>query len=211
MFRKIRKRVILCAFAPLPLAVICDNEEEQFAPLVYNEVRVSLSEGPDFSTSDTLWISGRVSSLVFDERAQDSIRNPNESINDIFSVLQLQDASTRSNTTEAIAEFDIVTRTGSFDFLGACPESELIAVAPLTENGDRFEYEIGLVPQSAGDFVLSWLETVELSNPDLNLEILENYPLEGNTNTLGLTKCGIISTRPDVGGTRSDYFFSVTE
>ena len=208
MFRKIRKRVLVSAFAPLPLAVICE-EEEAFAPLVYNEISISLSEGPDFSINDTLWISGTVSSLVFDEEAQDSIPNPNESIHDIFSVLRLQSANNRSNTIEAIAEFDLVPRGGSFDFLGACPESELIAIAPLTANGDRYAYELGLVPQNTGDFVLSWLEPVVLRNPDLNLEILESYPLHGNTNTLGLTKCGITSTLPDVRSGRRAFFFSV--
>ncbi|MEM1338063.1 MAG: hypothetical protein AAGF96_09945 [Bacteroidota bacterium] len=211
MFLKIRKRVLLCSFAPLPLAVICDNEDEELAPLVYNDVVITLSEGPDFSTNDTLWISGTVSSLVFDEAIQDSIRNPNERITTIFSVLQLQNASNISNTTEAISEFDIVTRRGGYDFLGVCPESELIAIAPLTQNGDRYTFEIGIVSRTTGDFVLSWLEPVVLSNPDLNFEILEKYPLEKNTNTLGLTKCGITSTRDNVSGARREYFFSVTD
>ncbi len=199
---------MICAASPLLMAALCEKTED-LAPLVYNETKVTLSEGPNFSINDTLWISGEVSSMIFDEVSQDSIINSNETIRDIISVMRLKIANRTSNTIEAINEFDLVTRAGSIDFLGACPESELIAKAPLTENGQAYRYEIGLVPKNSGDFVLSWLEPVDLKNSVLNTQILEKYPVNGDKNNLGLTKCGITSTILNISESKDEFFFSV--
>lgn len=208
MKTNIRKVLLVCAISPLLMAVLCEKVEE-LPPLIYNKTNVTLSEGPNFSINDTLWISGMVSSMLFDEGIQDSIRNPNESIGDIVSVLRLKSANRTSNTTEAINEFELISRVGSIDFLGVCPESELIVNAPLTVDGRNYRYEIGLVPKNMGDFVLGWLDPVNLKNNELHLQILANYPIDGDTDQLGLTKCGITSTRLDVKAARNEYFFSV--
>ncbi len=203
-----RKLLLICAVSPLLMSVLCEREEPARS-LIYNKTKVLLSEGPNFSISDTLWISGQVSSMIYDEDKGDSIMNSNEWIRDIISVMRLKTADRISNTTEAINEFKIIALTGSIDFLGACPDSELIAIGPLTEDGQSYEYEIGLLPQNTGDFVLSWLEPANLKNSKLHIEILEKYPINGRDNYLGLTKCGITSTIPDIEKSRREFFFSV--
>lgn len=208
MRKNIRKALLVCSASPLFMAVLCEKVDE-LPPLIYNDIHVSVSEASNFSTSDTLWISAKVSSLVFDEGVQDSIRNSNEFVSDIISVLRMKSENRTSNTTEAIRDFEIVTRTGSIDFLGACPESELIANAPLTANRQSYMYEIGLVPINAGDFVLAWRPGSALQNSELNQQILEKYPIQGDTNQLGLTKCGITSTLLDVKSSSNEFFFTV--
>lgn len=208
MNTNIRKILLICSISPLLMAVLCEKFDD-LPPLIYNQTKVTLSEGPIFSISDTLWISGEVSSMIYDEGEQDSIMNSNEAIKDIISILRLKSANGNSNTVEAINEFEMVTRVGSIDFLGACPESELIAQAPLTDNGQNYKYEIGLIPKNSGDFVLSWLEPVNLRNSVLNIQILEKYPVNGDENYLGLTKCGITSSLYDVKESRRGFFFSV--
>lgn len=208
MKNRLRKALLICSFAPLLMSVLCERQDD-FSVAVMNKTNVTLSESANFTINDTLWVSGIVSSMVFDEGVGDSIMNTNEWSEDIISVLRLKTANVNSNTIEAINEFKLVTRIGSNDFLGACPESELIAVAPLTDNGQNYKYELGLVPEKSGDFVLSWLKPVNLKNSNLNIEILENYPVNGSNNSLGLTKCGITSAIFDVKESKRSFFFSV--
>lgn len=209
MKKNLRKAFLLAALSPMLMAVLCESEPDPEFILADNQTRVSLSEGPVFSRGDTLWVSGKVTSMSFDELSGDSIRNPNEWEQDIISVMRLRPAVDKSNTLEAVEEFDLVTQTGSIDFLGVCPESELVAIGPLDESETHYAYRLGLVLKNTGDFVLSWVEPVILKNADLNTEILTQYPVEGNSSTLGLSKCGITYTRLEVAEARREYFFTV--
>lgn len=208
MNRNLGKALLVCSLSLLLMAFQCEEDLLE-GPFVYNPTKVSISPGPQFGIGDTLWISGEVSSMIFDEGLQDSVMNPNESVSDVISVLRLRPRSGQSNTLEAIGEFGLVTRWGSIDFLGACPESDLIAIAPLTENGEHFAYEIGLIPKNSGNFVLSWVEPAILRNNDLNAQILTQYPLDGDRDAIGLNKCGITSTRLNITESRREFFFSV--
>ncbi|WP_394750896.1 hypothetical protein [Spongiimicrobium salis] len=209
MIKKIKIALLLVGLSPLLLAILCEEEDLGLEIGPRNKTAVTLSAGPIFSVNDTLWINGKVSSMIATGTPGDSIANENAFIRDIISVMRLKTADRNSNTREAVDEFQWVTRIGSIDFLGACPDSELIAQGPLTENGQEYEYEIGLVPVNRGDFVLSWLEPVAIRNTNLNTELLEQYQLEDNPNALGLTKCGITSTIPSVQQSKGEFFFSV--
>lgn len=208
MKTSIRKTLVLLAACPLFMAVLCEKEE--VGPLlISNETKVRITEASNFSIGDTLWIQGNVSSMLFNQDTGDSIMNTNEFIGDIVSVMRLKESVNRSNTVEAIAEFEIVPDIGSVDFLGACPTSELIAQGPLSTDGQEYKYKIGLIPANSGDFVLSWLQPARLKNSNLNTQILESYPVNGNMNYLGLMKCGITYTIEDVNANRREFFFSV--
>lgn len=190
------------------MAVLCEKEEE-FPALVFPQTKVTLSESPVFSTTDTVWISGEVTSMAFNEDLQDSVANSNENLSDVISVLRLRPQNRISNTIDATADFELVTRRGSIDFLGACPQADIIANGPKTANSTSYRYEIGLVPKNTGDFVLNWLLPANLRNSNLNIAILEKYPMDGGTNELGLTRCGITSSQLDVRGARNSFFFTV--
>lgn len=202
------KNLLILAITPLLMATQC-GDDVPFDGYNYNETKVSITEESNLLINDTLWITGKVSLMIADKITGDSIMNSNEYIRDIISVMRLKSADNKSNTIEAIDEFVFVARAGNIDFLGACPNSELIAQAPFSDNGQEYEYQIGLVPTNPGDFVLSWLEPVNIINSDLNIEILEEYPFNDSGKHLELIKCGITSSILDVEESRDEFFFSV--
>ncbi|MCW5517882.1 hypothetical protein [Muriicola sp. Z0-33] len=204
----IRITLLLVGISSLLMAVLCEKQE--LGPVLErNSFKVTLSEGPVFLQTDTLWINGKVSSMLANKTTGDSIMNSNDFVRDIISVLRLKTADGNSNTVEATNEFIFVTRLGNTDFLGVCPDSELIAQAPLAQNGQQYEYQIGLVGENSGDFVLSWLEPVTLQNGNLNIQILDKYPVNNKNNYLQLTKCGIGYSIEDVRQRKREFFFSV--
>ena len=207
MNSKIKKLLLVCSCFLLLMSFQCDKEE--YPVLTNPETKVTLSEAAVFSTNDTLWITGVASTMVYNEDTQDSIPNTNENLSEVISVLRLQPENRTSNTTDAVNDFELITRTGTIDFLGACPEADIIANGPRTANGMSYSYEIGLVPKNTGDFALNWVLGASLTNGNLNLEILEKYPIDGDTNQLGLTKCGITSTLLNVSASKRAYFFTV--
>jgi glutamine cyclotransferase len=208
MRTSLRKIVLIISTSPLLLAVLC--EKDNFDTLaVPNETKVSISQGPNFSLNDTIWVSGQVSSMLFDEVTSDSIRNPNETIKDLVDVLQLTEENGDSNTKEALIDFEIIVLKGVTELARQCPESKLITVAELRTDMSFYEYEIGFVAKTSGDFVLSWEGPIILKNDNRNTEILNSYPVKGETNFLGLTNCEITSLILDVESSGDEFFFTV--
>ena len=208
MKKGIRTTLLLVTASQLFMAVLCEREEIGQVT-TRNPFTVTVSNEANFSINDTLWITGRVSSQLFNETTGDSVMNTNQFTRDIISVMRLKTAAENTNTVEALEEFELVAEVGTTDFLGRCPESELIAQAPLAENGQQYAYRIGLVALNSGDFVLSWVEPVTLVNERLNTQILENYPINSRSNKLGLLKCGVGNFIEDVNTDRRSFFFEV--
>ena len=166
---KIRKLLLVCSCSPLLMSVLCKKVDTyENTPLLKAKTKVTLSDNAIFTKRDTLWITGTVSSMLYDTGTQDSVKNDNEAVNDSISVLQLKSEDKTSNTTEAISSFKLVTSVGRIDLLGACLDSELIAIAHLTQDGQSYRYKIGLVAEATGDFLLDWLYPVDLTVNDLN-------------------------------------------
>lgn len=207
--------VILVTSPLLLLAAICDPDEIGPTTIYYDDIaNVLVSQGPTFTTNDTIWVLGRFTSMAYDDVLRDSIPFPEERVNDIFRIARLETASTLTgglgkNAEEAVDEFEFVTRTGEVDFLGSCPSANVVAIAPLSVDGQNYIYEIGLKPKNTGDFVLNWERLVRLQNGSVNLEVLQKYPWQGDANYLGLTACGITNSRADVEGENRDFFFTV--
>lgn len=212
----LRHALVVFLTSPLLfLAAICDPDDDNTPTIFYDDIaRVEVSQGPVFTLNDTIWITGRFTSMAYDSRLQDSIPFPEEFVTDNFRIGRMETASTLSgtlgkNAEEAVDEFDFVIRSGNIGPLGSCPTASLIAIAPLTDNGENFLYEIGLKPRNTGDFVLSWNRPVRLQNPTVNIEILEKYPWQGDGNYLGFTACGITTTQDQVAEEKRDFFFTV--
>ena len=207
MNSKGRKLAVVCSFSILLMSFQCDKED--IANLIYPKTKITISEGAVFTTKDTLWIKGVATTMLYDVDTQDSIPNTNESLQEVISILRLRPAERTSNSTDAVKDFELVARIGTIDFLGACPEADIIPNGPRTANGTSYRYEIGLVPKSSGDFTLNWNTGAVFNNRSINLEILEKYPINGDNKKLGLTKCGITSTLLEVDNSKSAYFFRV--
>lgn len=207
MNSKARKLAVVCSFSLLLMSFQCDTDD--IANLIYPKTKVTISEGTVFTANDTIWITGVATTLIYDVDAQDSIPNVNQSLQEVISVLRLRPAERNSNSIDAVKDFELVSRIGTIDFLGACPEADIIPNGPRMANETSYRYEIGLVPKSSGDFALNWNTGAVFNNRSINLEILEKYPINGDNNQLGLTKCGITSTLLEVDNSKSTYFFSV--
>ncbi|MET1260728.1 hypothetical protein ABV409_15375 [Flagellimonas sp. DF-77] len=205
-----RKLGLLLATTPLFLAALCDPADELIGPsLERNAFKVRISEAFTYAVNDTLWINGKVSSMLVNSDTGDSVPSMEPSTRDIISVMRLVQGDDFSNTEEALDQFSAIASIGSTDVLGACPESELIAIAPIAASEAEFEYRVGLVALAPGDYVLSWLEPVRLRNGNLNTELLDNYPVSGRDDYLGLTKCGVGYSVENVSQERRSFFFTV--
>lgn len=201
--------LLTCPF--LLMAVLCSPEEDFPSVLEFDDIaRVSISQGPVFTTSDTLWITGRYSALAYDTDLRDSVPFPEEFVVDNFTIARLKSASVQgSNAEEAVDDFKLEVRNGEVGFVQACPTASVLTFAPRTSDGESYRYELGLVPRVPGDYVLSWNRPVRIQNAGVNIGILQDYPWNGNGDYLGITSCGSTSARLDVEAMKMDYFFTV--
>lgn len=196
---------LLFAFSLLLMSFQCDDEPNQL--IITNNFKATVSAS-DITLNDTLWISGRVSSQAFDEISGDSI--PIDFTDgDLISVYRLRPANNQSNSVDAIDNFEIIEEVGQTSRLGACTNGGLSIQGILSDNSSEYIYRIGLKPTIEGDFVLNWNFNTTITNIDRNIEILSNYPVDGNPNTIEFDNCGIVSVLPNIDTSDRLYFFSV--
>lgn len=196
---------MLFAFSLLLMSFQCDDESSEV--IITNNFKTTVSAA-DITLNDTLWISGRVSSQAFNETLGDSI--PSDFNNgDLVSIYRLRPADNQSNSVDAINNFEIIEEVGQTSPLGACPNGGLSIEGVLSDNSTQYRYTIGLKPTVQGDYVLLWDTDSNLTNIDRNTEILSNYPVDGNPNSIEFDNCGIVSTLPNIETSDQLYFFSV--
>ncbi|WP_299679809.1 hypothetical protein [uncultured Dokdonia sp.] len=196
---------MLFVLSLLLMSFQCEDEPSEV--IITNNFKATISD-IDLSLNDTLWITGRVSSQAFNETLGDSI--PNDFNNgDLVSIYKLRPAMDQSNSVDAINNFEIIEEVGQTSRLGACPNGGLAIEGTLSEDSSEYRYKIGLKPVVEGDYVLSWNFDTSITNTDRNTEILSNYPVDGNPNTLEFDNCGIVSTLPNIDASTKLYFFSV--
>ncbi|MFC4634133.1 hypothetical protein ACFO3O_09465 [Dokdonia ponticola] len=195
---------ILFAFSLLLMSFQCDDEPSEV--IINNNFEATVSNG-SITLNDTLWITGRVSSQAFNETLGDSI--PSDFNRDLISIYRLRSADNQSNSVDAINNFEIIEKVGQTSPLGACPNGGLSIEGILSDDSSEYIYRIGLKPTIEGDFVLNWDFDTSLTNIDRNTEILSNYPVDGNPNTIEFDNCGIVSTLPNIDTSDQLYFFSV--
>ena len=205
-----KKKILMSlALAPLLLAFQCE-EEELMNRQIFNNFKVQISVNSTFAINDTIWLDGRVSTRVFDEATGDSIVFQEYNLNDFLSVLKLKESQNNNgNSVDALDHFAIVSQIGttSSDFF--CENSELSITSEISDDGSNFIYRIGLIPNALGDFVLSWNFESTILNDSRNLEIIDNYPVEGFERALDFNRCGRRTTLPNINNSEKEFFFSV--
>jgi len=202
--KKIYKMFLL---APLLMAFQCDDELE--SSLEFNEFKVNITSSENLRINDTIWITGKISSRVFDTSVGDSIFFNEFTFGDYVSVMKLKEADQNGNSIDAIDRFNIVNTIGNLEFVDICRNSDITPISQLSENSQFYEYKIGFVPLEIGDYVFSWNNKTIISNVNRNLFILSDYPINGNPKALELNKCGSFSSIPNIDNSDSEYFFSV--
>lgn len=196
---------LLFVLSLLLMSFQCDDEPDEI--IITNNFKATISD-TNLSLNDTLWITGRISSQAFNETLGDSI--PNDFNNgDLVSIYRLRPATNQSNSVDAINNFEIIEEVGQTSRLGACPNGGLAIEGVLSEDNSEYRYRVGLKSTVEGDYILSWNFDTNITNTDRNTEILSNYPVDGNPNTIEFDNCGIVSTLPNIDTSDRLYFFSV--
>jgi len=206
-----KKRISLVPIAALALLLMAFQCEDDKQTLFGNELKAQFSEGANLNIRDTLWVSGRVSANVYDSELRDSVFDPDFEFSSQFSLSKLIQVSTdRTNEIEigdGLGDFVIVNRTGTSERVG-CTNSELTINAVLSQDASFYSYEIGLVPQMSGDYILHFYSGTQIVNSNRNLNILGDYPTGASNPSLTCRDCcrgfGL-----DVQATESDFLFSV--
>jgi hypothetical protein len=183
----------------------CDDEDE--GTIVVNNFKATVSDA-NLTLNDTLWITGKMSSQAFDEALGDSIPY-SFSNRDFFSVFRLKSADNEGNSMDAVNNFETINESGIVSDPGVCPNSGILVEGILSDDSSEYAYRVGLKPTIEGDYVLSWNFDTNITNTDRNTEILANYPVDGNSNTIEFNTCGIISVLPNIEASERLYFFSV--
>ena len=201
MFKKVLKFILV---APLLMAFQCEDDFE--STLVYNSFKVNITAQSNFSINDTIWITGRTSSNVFDLALNDSIfaENPRS---DIFSVYKFIEPNEVYNCKDAIDKFDLTFDIGQFSALPSCENAQLQVIPELETNNTSYTYRIGFKPNFTGDYVISWEDGV-IGNVNRNELIINNYPIVNHPNQIGFNSCDNVSWR-FLNESQREYYFTV--
>ncbi|MFC5194297.1 hypothetical protein ACFPH8_03045 [Bizionia hallyeonensis] len=202
MFKNLLKVIII---APFLVATTCEDDLEA-DKLVYNVYKANVSTDYSYSINDTIWISGKISSNLFNASINDSIfmEIPQS---DHFSIYKFIEPTNVSNCQDAIDSFELVRTNGQLTFSNYCENGTIIAFPELENNREFYSYRIGLKPKFNGDYVISWRNGM-LQNSNRNEFIIENYPIENFPNQIGFNSCGDVSWRY-LNESDKEYYFKV--
>lgn len=187
------------------MGTTCEDELEE-SPLVFNVYSAKVTPRSSFSVNDTIWISGKISSNVFDKSVNDSIFNDDPQTDD-FSIYKFIEPTKVSNCKGAIDSFELIMNRGQLPFISSCENSKLHAFPELENNNVFYSYRIGLKPKNIGDYVISWRNGI-LQNSKKNESIIESYPIENHPNQIGFNSCGNVSWRY-LNESDKEYYFTI--
>lgn len=194
----------LLALSFFLMAFQCDDDMEN--PLVFNTFKTSVTHQANFSLNDTIWVTGKISSKVYNIETKDSIFFGDFPFSDEFSVMKLINNDPGANSTGALEDFIILNSVGnSHTFL--CDKSNLEAQNALGSDVGFYTYKIGFVPLRAADYLFSFKDAT-LMNVDRNQYIIQDYLLDSNPNVIGFEECGSYSYRV-LNDTNREFYFSV--
>lgn len=191
--------------APLLMAFQC-GEDEIESTLVFDVYKVNITPAAVFSANDTIWISGKISSNVFDTAVNDSVFNFTPQIDDI-AVYKFIQPTTVANSKDGLDQFELIIDRGNVSFLRSCENAQMQIVSELELNEMFYSYRVGQKPLSVGDYVIS-LRNGLLQNANRNTEIIGNYPIQNHPNQIGFDTCGRVSWR-FLNESDREFYFSV--
>ena len=189
MFKKSLKLIHFVALSLLLMSFQCDDEIA--SSIEYNTYKVQIASKASFSTNDTIWITGKVSSKAFDTVINDSIFNNDIQANQL-AIFKFITPTEFSNAKDAIDSFELIYDIGSYSFLPICENAQVSAMPVLNSAGTFYTYRLGLKPKFSGDYIVSFLDGA-IQNIDKNIAVAENYSIERYPNQLGFLKCTNVS------------------
>ncbi len=154
------------------------------------------------ASSDTLWVEGRISKMVYRPFKKDSIPRDYPPISSV-NIFQFRTPAQDTNSDPALSKMDVIPVTGKITpDTGSCPSG--IAIE-LKEDVQFYRYKFGLVPKQPGDYTLRVWSQDTFTNSDLHRNIAAKYPLT-NQMQIGYNHCGSIGWN-DVNR-KGDYSFT---
>jgi len=208
MFRKVLRFICI---VPILMAFQCDDEMEN--QLRFNPYKVNITPNATFSLDDTILITARVSSKVYDLSTNDSIFNedPNKIFNQFTLFKLIEPINTRAANTEgAIDKFDLIYDIGDYSPRTVCENTQKTIFPELNNDNSLYTYRIGLKPLVVGDYIINWpsINSAIVQNENRNESIIENYQIENRPNQIEFNQCGNRSVL-FINETERIYFFSI--
>ncbi|RZJ29365.1 MAG: hypothetical protein EOO48_07640 [Flavobacterium sp.] len=199
-----RRIIAILLLSQLLLATQCDNDD---APRYFlNKFDVKVSPQASYNINDTIWIEGKVSAKAYDATVNDSILYTLEPFTDYVSVMKLIAPTQSGNSVAAIDKFQLINSVGSNEFLGFCPNSDMVIYTELNPAQTFYTYKIGLKATQSGDYLLKCSNIVNITN--YHNEIANSYLSSDFPNQIMFNKCGYTSWQ-EINSVNPIYFFKV--
>lgn len=178
------------------------HEEVEEIP---NKIKISLDNSKIYHINDTITIRGRVSLNGLNAVSKDSVKLQG---NPLFmvSVSKLLKNQTSYNLQYALNKFKIISKDFQIDNYVNCPNSFLYTSATEDTAAKLFRYEIKLIPQETGDFIIYFGDTFLLENIIKKQNLLQNYPVS-DANSMVWETCG--NSSPMANLTEGDVFIEI--
>lgn len=198
------KKIKIFLLAPILMAFQCSDDDNFSNTKIFNNYNVEITPQSSFSINDTIWINGKISSMVFDTEINDSIFS-NPPLSDAILVMKFIAPTNSSsfNCKDAIDKFELIPELGGLTFLPVCENAQMSTHSELSADSTYYSHRIGLKPLYTGDYVLSW-HSSSLTNQNRNEYIFYEYQLDLFPNDLGFNKCGSQSW---INAVESDHQF----
>lgn len=170
-----------------------------------NKIKVSLDNSKVYHVNDTITIRGRVSVNGINSVTQDSVKL---SGNPLFmiSASKLLKNQSAYNLKYSLDKFKIISKDFQIDNYVNCPNSMLYNSATEDTGSKLFRYEVKLIPQETGDFLIYFDDTFSLQNIIKKQNILQSYPIS-DTNPMVWEACGNSSVKANLA--EGDVFIEV--
>lgn len=205
--KKMKKLSLIFAIMPLLMAMRC-NEDDMEPRYYQNQFKISVTPQMSYTINDTIWIEGIASSKAFDTNINDSIIYLEHTLFDQFSILKFITPNQNSNCKDALNKFQLINDPDLLTFAGYCENADLTIISVLSPNELTYKYKIGLKALHSGDYVISWTTGSIITNLNRYEEIISNYPIVNQPNTIGFDKCGHTSSRY-LNQSNHEYYFKV--
>lgn len=180
---------------------------------IKNPYNVSITPKANFKiNTDTIWISGIVSSKVFDQGIKDSIFSE-RGMNDIIYLYKFVTPTKNYNCVDAINKFELIDDLNGISFWETCENGTMFKGSKLSSDSLFYKYRLGLIPKDLGSYIIS-VPYSRIKNIDKNISIAEShagsFPIGNDFYEMGFSSCGNLSWGKLDESYDGEYYFNVT-
>jgi hypothetical protein len=152
---------LLCTLSYLFLGLQCKESKDSEFVLMTFIIPVSIHpQTVELQTGDTLWLSGSFPDTLLELHSNKYYKIPDFDFKSKMCLTRLVDPNLYlSQQPPAVDQFSVVSVTGSFTRVGSlCGDFNFM----FTQN--KYNYKIGVVPKTSGEYNLNFLWPIDLHN-----------------------------------------------